>query len=84
MVLSYILLPGINEVPQQAIRGVVHPVTDAGVTFPPTVLWRFRVASFGIQAMMWSTIAILFGLVAQRLLEQESANAHAELVAQRR
>ena len=72
MVLSYILLPGINEVPQQAIRGVVHPVTDAGVTFPPTVLWRFRVASFGIQAMMWSTIAILFGLVAQRLLEQES------------
>jgi predicted cobalt transporter CbtA len=69
--LSYILLPGVNEVPQQAIQGVVHAVTDAGVTFPPTVLWRFRVASLGIQVMMWSTIAILFGLVAQRLLEQE-------------
>jgi Probable cobalt transporter subunit (CbtA) len=73
IVVSYLVLPGINEVPQQAIQGVVHAVTDAGVTFPPTVLWHFRVASLGIQVMMWSTIAILFGLVAERVLERPSA-----------
>lgn len=73
IVVSYLVLPGINEVPQQAIQGVVHAVTDAGVTFPPTVLWRFRVASLGIQVMMWSTIAILFGLVAERVLERPAA-----------
>jgi hypothetical protein len=84
MAVSYILLPGINEVPQKAIRGVVHAVTDAGVTFPPTVLWRFRVASLGIQAIMWSTIAILFGVVAERVLERGSAsNPNAELAGHR-
>lgn len=72
MVLCYILLPGINEVPQQAIHGVVSAVTDAHVTFPPTVLWRFRVASFGIQALLWTTIAITFGALAQRELEVAS------------
>jgi predicted cobalt transporter CbtA len=72
MVLCYVLLPGINEVPQQAIRGVVSAVTDAHVTFPPTVLWRFRVASLGIQALLWTTIAISFGVLAQRQLEAAS------------
>jgi hypothetical protein len=48
MALCYVVFPGVNEVPQQAIQGVVRGVTNDGVTFPPQVLWRFRVASLGI------------------------------------
>ncbi|HLH24082.1 MAG TPA: CbtA family protein [Chloroflexota bacterium] len=65
----YAALPGINEVPQQAIPAVVEAVTDADVTFPPTVLWAFRMASLGIQVVMWGTLALVFGAVARRQLE---------------
>lgn len=70
IVLCYALLPGIDETPQQAIRGVASAVTGAGVTFPPTVLWRFRVASLVVQGVMWTTIALTFGSLAERLLTQ--------------
>jgi predicted cobalt transporter CbtA len=71
MIICYLVLPGINEVPQQAVPGVVGAVTDAGVTFPPTVLWNFRTASLGIQLVMWTTIALAFGGLAERLLEPD-------------
>ena len=47
------ILPGINEVP------------DA---FPAVVLWQFRVASFGMQAVMWATFGLGFGVLAERAL----------------
>jgi predicted cobalt transporter CbtA len=40
------LLPEIDEVP-------------AG--FPVTLMWRFRVAAFEIQAVLWATLGLLFG-----------------------
>jgi hypothetical protein len=64
----YLVLPGINEVPQQALPSVVDAVGDAGITFPPTVLWSFRVASLGLQVVIWATIALVFGALAQREL----------------
>jgi predicted cobalt transporter CbtA len=45
------ILPEINEVP------------DA---FPAVVLWQFRVASFGMQLIMWATIGLLFGALTER------------------
>jgi hypothetical protein len=69
MAICYLALPGINEVPQAAIPGVVDAVTDATVTFPPVVLWNFRVASLGIQVVVWTIIALGFGMLAERLLE---------------
>jgi predicted cobalt transporter CbtA len=48
-----LLLPTINEV---------------GADFPAAVLWQFRIASFGTQAIMWGAIGILFGLATQRAL----------------
>ena len=48
-----LLLPGINEVPEM---------------FPATVLWKFRVASFGAQLIMWTFIGLTFGALAERLL----------------
>lgn len=46
MLVAGLLMPGVNEVPE---------------TFPATVLWQFRVASLGAQAIMWATIGLGFG-----------------------
>jgi predicted cobalt transporter CbtA len=43
---AQLLLPEINEVPDQ---------------FSAVVLWRFRLASLGTQAVMWGMIGLLFG-----------------------
>lgn len=59
VVLLQAALPSINEVPEH---------------FPATLLWQFRVASIGIQAIVWTTLGLLFGYVAERYL----AGAHAQ------
>ena len=45
------LLPSIDEVP---------------ANFPAVVLWRFRVDSVAMQAIMWATLGLGFGVVAER------------------
>ncbi|MGH6842988.1 MAG: CbtA family protein [Methylocella sp.] len=45
------VLPEFNEVPEQ---------------FPAVVLWRFRVAALGIHVVLWTTIGLLFGALAER------------------
>ena len=47
------LLPAINEVPEH---------------FPADVLWRFRVASLGIQVILWMTMGLIFGALTERSL----------------
>lgn len=46
-------MPDINEVP-----------TD----FPAVVLWRFREAALGMQIVLWGTIGLVFGPMAERVL----------------
>jgi predicted cobalt transporter CbtA len=46
------LLPAIDEVP---------------VEFPATLLWNFRVASIGMQAIIWTVIGAAFGVLAERV-----------------
>jgi uncharacterized membrane protein YidH (DUF202 family) len=75
MLISFIAMPGINEVPQQALEGITGAVTDAGLTFPPVVLWRFRIASVAIQAISWATLAVGFGFLATRALEHDTQTA---------
>ncbi|MFE5191903.1 CbtA family protein [Streptomyces sp. NPDC056628] len=41
--------------------------------FPATDLWEFRVASIGIQAVLWAAFGLLFGFLAERVLEPEQA-----------
>jgi Probable cobalt transporter subunit (CbtA) len=53
VVVAQVLLPDINEVPDQ---------------FPAVVLWRFRIISLGIQLILWVTFGLLFGVVAERVL----------------
>jgi predicted cobalt transporter CbtA len=51
VVVAWILLPEINEVP-------------AG--FPADLLWNFRIASIGTQAVFWTGIGVLFAFAARR------------------
>jgi hypothetical protein len=51
IVLLWIALPEVNEVPEH---------------FPAVVLWRFRIAALGAQAIMWTTIGLLFGALTER------------------
>lgn len=44
-------MPTINEVP---------------AAFPAVLLWKFRVAAIGMQAIMWTTIGLLFGALVER------------------
>jgi predicted cobalt transporter CbtA len=48
---AQLLLPAVNEVPAE---------------FPAVVLWNFRIASVGMQAIMWTTIGLVFGALTQR------------------
>ncbi len=54
IVVAQVLLPDINEVPEQ---------------FPAVVLWHFRIVSLGIQLILWATFGLLFGVLAERVLE---------------
>jgi hypothetical protein len=81
VVVAYIVLPGINEVPQARLRDVVPANGDSGITFPAVVLWRFRVAAGAVQVGLWATVAICFGYFSQRALEgAAAAERNVELV----
>lgn len=50
---AYQVLPAFNELPEG---------------FSPDLLWRFRLGSFGTQAILWAVIGIAFGFAAERVL----------------
>jgi predicted cobalt transporter CbtA len=52
---AMLLLPTINEV---------------GADFPAALLWQFRIASLGTQAVLWATIGLLFGALTERSLRR--------------
>ncbi len=49
--LFYSILPEINEIPEG---------------FPAGTLWDFRIASLGIQVVLWAAIGLLFGFLVDR------------------
>ncbi len=51
-------LPDVNEVPEH---------------FPAVVLWRFRVAALGMQVVLWGTLGLAFGALAERLINPAPA-----------
>lgn len=52
-------LPSVNEVPE---------------AFPAVVLWQFRIAAAGAQFVMWSTIGLGFGMLAERVTARQSGS----------
>ncbi|MEV6600738.1 CbtA family protein [Actinoplanes sp. NPDC051346] len=51
VVVGYVLLPNIDEVPE---------------TFPPSLLWNFRVTSLGTQVMLWTMLGLAFAALLPR------------------
>jgi predicted cobalt transporter CbtA len=50
--IGYLLLPAIDEVPE---------------SFPPSLLWNFRLASLGTQATLWTVLGLAFAALLGRL-----------------
>jgi predicted cobalt transporter CbtA len=48
-------LPSVSEVPER---------------FPAAVLWQFRIASIGIEAVLWATVGLVFGPLAESVLRE--------------
>ncbi|TDO54691.1 putative cobalt transporter subunit CbtA [Kribbella sp. VKM Ac-2527] len=61
VVAAYLILPAINEVPG---------------SFPATLLWQFRFASLGTQAVLWTLLG--FGYAA--VMDRRTKSVHAEAV----
>ncbi|QNE73534.1 hypothetical protein F0344_01935 [Streptomyces finlayi] len=60
--LAYVFLPSFNEV---------------GKDFPATLLWQFRLSTLAIQATLWIGYGVVFGYLAERLLEPKPDNSRA-------
>ncbi|MCX4765470.1 CbtA family protein [Streptomyces sp. NBC_01275] len=60
--LAYAFLPVINEVPAD---------------FPATLLWRFRLSALAMQVTLWGGFGLVFGELAERLLNPKPATAPA-------
>ena len=60
--LAFAFLPAVSEVPSD---------------FPATVLWRFRLSALAIQAILWGGFGLVFGELAQRLLDSKPTAAAA-------
>ena len=60
IVIAQLILPDINEVPPD---------------FPAQLLWTLRMSSLTMQAVMWATLGLLFGVLAERVLTAPSRSA---------
>ncbi|MFL5283338.1 MAG: CbtA family protein [Rhodopila sp.] len=55
IIVANLALPTVNEVPEQ---------------FPADLLWHFRVASIGGQLIMWASLGLVFGPLAERVVQR--------------
>jgi predicted cobalt transporter CbtA len=49
--------------------------------FPAVDLWEFRLASIGVQAVLWAVFGLLFGYLAERVLEPKPAHGRVSTLA---
>lgn len=67
------IVTGVVFVVAVAVSYAVMPsVRETAGGFPATLLWRFRLASLGVQAVMWATIGLAFGALTHRALGRGS------------
>ncbi len=48
------------------VARVLPPIDEVPKDFPADLLWRFRVAAWEIQAVLWASIGLLFGWLTER------------------
>jgi magnesium-transporting ATPase (P-type) len=51
---------------------ILPPVNEVPANFSATTLWKFRLASLGIQAVLWTAFGLIFGVLAERQLSPTS------------
>ncbi|CAN0627463.1 conserved membrane protein of unknown function [Burkholderia multivorans] len=49
-----------------AVQMALPVINEVPAAFPAVLLWKFRVAAIGMQVIMWTTIGLLFGVLAER------------------
>ncbi|MGW9436678.1 CbtA family protein [Streptomyces sp. NPDC055607] len=71
------LAAGFGFVVVTGIAFAVLPANDDAVKagFPAKLLWEFRVASLGVQVVLWVVFAVVFGYLAQKALASRTADA---------
>lgn len=69
-----LIAAGVYIVVVSAVAFVLPGVSEVPEGFPAAVLWQFRIASLGGQAIMWGALGLLFGVAAERVVaEREPA-----------
>ena len=48
-----------------AVVLILPPISETPADFSAVTLWDFRTASFGIQAVLWMSLGVLFGMVSE-------------------
>jgi predicted cobalt transporter CbtA len=69
VIVASFVLPSINEVPDG---------------FPAVVLWKFRIASLGMQVVMWTTLGLGFGWLTERSIKAQFGFSRPGLLASSR
>lgn len=54
------------------VMHVLPPIDEVPDQFSATVLWRFRLASLGMHAVLWTVIGLGFGAVAEQYLGRQA------------
>lgn len=52
-----------------AIQLALPAIDEVPAAFPAVLLWKFRAVSIGMQAILWTTIGLAFGAMAERLFD---------------
>ncbi|WP_454715477.1 CbtA family protein [Caulobacter segnis] len=56
-----------------AAQALLPKINEAPSDFPAVVLWNFRIASLGMQAVLWLALGVGFGVLAKRVLVRGQA-----------
>lgn len=66
------------------VAGLANPgIHEVSADFPAVTLWEFREATVGMQLVLWTTIGIVFGFLAQRVMTRSPARSRAATSAAR-
>lgn len=56
-----------------ALLAGLPPINEVPPDYPATVLWKFRLAAVGMQAVLWTGTAVAFGWMAEGVLRRSRA-----------
>lgn len=70
------VVAGAGYVVAVALACLVLPANTDAVpqAFPAALLWEFRLASLGVQALLWTAFGLIFGELAERVLSSRRAS----------